>query len=351
MSNYLGFEPTEKENSYFFISYNNEDAERIGKILSVIREKYDIPFWYDYGIPYNSFWAEVIADRIKNSNGILMFLTNGVFNKGKKSYVYKEYKMAEELKKRISIVLVDDINSYEVPSSLLSWKIDIDDRQNIFAQNKDYKTLAIEIVKSLNHLLKQDEPRLIINGKKMESISRFDREKANLLMDRKSYDELLDYCMNYNSDPASQVIVGFCYENGYGVEQNYQKAIEWYIRAADQRYAEAQNMLGNCYYYGHGVEQDYNKMVIWYEKAAKQSYAVAQKNLGDCYMEGLGVLRNYNKAVEWYKKAADQGNKKAKKILDSITIEMHEKALEDGLNDLFNEIMNRNPIDKSHKNE
>ena len=43
------------------------------------------------------------------------------------------------------------------------------------------------------------------------------------------------------------------FANGWGVPQGYAKAVEWYRRAADLDYAEAQNNLGTMYEEGLGV--------------------------------------------------------------------------------------------------
>jgi len=47
---------------------------------------------------------------------------------------------------------------------------------------------------------------------------------------------------------------------------------------------------------GHGVKQDYNQAVKWYHKAADQGYAMAQDNLSIMYYEGLGVKQDFIKA-------------------------------------------------------
>ena len=109
-----------------------------------------------------------------------------------------------------------------------------------------------------------------------------------------------------------------CYYEGDGVEQNYEKAVYWYTKAAKLGDADAQNNLGNCYQNGEGVEQDYEKAVYWYTKAAKLGDADAQNNLGNCYQNGEGVEQDYEKAVHWYRKAAKQGNQEAQKRLNEI---------------------------------
>lgn len=109
-------------------------------------------------------------------------------------------------------------------------------------------------------------------------------------------------------DVDAQAKLGYCYLKGEGVAQNYEKAMEWSAKAAEQGNARGQSNLGWCYQKGYGVPQNDEKAVEWYAKAAEQGYATAQCNLGFCYERGIGIPENYEKAVEWYTKAAEQGD-------------------------------------------
>ena len=53
---------------------------------------------------------------------------------------------------------------------------------------------------------------------------------------------------------------------------------------------------------------DYDKALIWYQKAAEQGHALAQANLASCYTRGNGVPIDEKKALEWCQKSAAQGN-------------------------------------------
>ena len=70
--------------------------------------------------------------------------------------------------------------------------------------------------------------------------------------------------------------------------------------------------MGDCYTYGYGVEQDYEKAMSWYTKAAEKGNGWAQDNLGSFYEYGKGVEKDLEKAIYWYTKAAEKGNKHAK---------------------------------------
>jgi len=57
-------------------------------------------------------------------------------------------------------------------------------------------------------------------------------------------------------DARAQAELGFAYENGYGVPQNYIVAVIWYRRAARRGNATAQYLLGLMYDRGLGVHED-----------------------------------------------------------------------------------------------
>lgn len=84
--------------------------------------------------------------------------------------------------------------------------------------------------------------------------------------------------------------------------------------------ATAQNELGVLYTQGELVSQDYNKALEWYKKSANQGYADAQYNLGYLYEKGIGVQANEDKAIEWYQKAYHQGHTAAEHRLTMMFI-------------------------------
>ena len=116
----------------------------------------------------------------------------------------------------------------------------------------------------------------------------------------------------------AQCNLGVLYFCGYGVSKDYNEAAKWYRKAAEQGLASAQSNLGILYENGYGVSKDYNEAAKWYRKAAEQGLATAQCNLGKLYYYGYGVSQDYNEAVKWYRKAAEQGDAKAQLILGHL---------------------------------
>jgi TPR repeat protein len=109
----------------------------------------------------------------------------------------------------------------------------------------------------------------------------------------------------------AQKMLGDVYREGHGVDQSYEKAVEYYTMAAEQGYANAQYNVGVMYELGQGVEQSYEKAVKYYTMAVEQGDASAQFNLGRMYKNGEGVEQSYEKAVGYYTMAAEQGDAKA----------------------------------------
>lgn len=116
------------------------------------------------------------------------------------------------------------------------------------------------------------------------------------------YTEYIIYSMK--GDAEAQANLGHWYLD----DEDYEMAVKWLRKAAEQEHADAQFNLGRCYQNGLGVPQDYNEAVKWYQKAAEQGDASAQTNLGLCYLGGDGVPQDINKAIEWFQKAAEQGH-------------------------------------------
>lgn len=103
----------------------------------------------------------------------------------------------------------------------------------------------------------------------------------------------------------SQKKVGWCYQNGNGVNQSWEQALKWYIKASDNGNAWASAQLGWMYFVGKGCKLDRDKAFEYYMKGAEGGNAYAQMEVGDCYIYGNGVNRNERLGKEWLLKAAN----------------------------------------------
>lgn len=109
-------------------------------------------------------------------------------------------------------------------------------------------------------------------------------------------------------DAEAQYKIGDHYFFGIGVPQNYENAVKWYKKSAEQGCCWGEHNLALCYAKGTGIKKDaLNAFQLWL-RAAKQGHAPAQSNLGACYFYGMGTSVDHAEAANWYRKAAEQGD-------------------------------------------
>jgi TPR repeat protein len=68
-------------------------------------------------------------------------------------------------------------------------------------------------------------------------------------------------------DTLAYVNIGWFFEKGRAVKQDYQQAISWYNKGAAAREPNTMNNLGAMYERGLGVKKDQKKADYWYAKA------------------------------------------------------------------------------------
>lgn len=115
--------------------------------------------------------------------------------------------------------------------------------------------------------------------------------------------------------------LGVCYEKGEGVEKDIKKAFDLYDLAQQRNCVAAMNSIARLYEYGVGTERNIPIAMEWHAKAAEQGSAKDMFWLGKAYEFGNErVERNFSKAIHWYKKAAELDHKEAKEIISSTAL-------------------------------
>ena len=56
------------------------------------------------------------------------------------------------------------------------------------------------------------------------------------------------FCEFAERSVEAQFGLGWCYENGKGVDQSYEEAVKWYSRATEQWETDMKYSLGVCYF-------------------------------------------------------------------------------------------------------
>jgi TPR repeat protein len=112
-----------------------------------------------------------------------------------------------------------------------------------------------------------------------------------------------------NSKAAVQV--GWQYEYGKGVSQNFAEAAKWYREGAEHGNSRGQKNLGALYEAGRGVTEDWIVAAKWYQQSAAQGNAEGQAALARAYMFGMGVPQSRKDAIYWDQKAAAQGDEES----------------------------------------
>ena len=68
-------EPYKGDDCFLFVSYRHTDYEKIENILEYLSEK-GCRFWYDVGIDPGTEWADFIAGKLEQSDGVICFITD-----------------------------------------------------------------------------------------------------------------------------------------------------------------------------------------------------------------------------------------------------------------------------------
>lgn len=132
-------------------------------------------------------------------------------------------------------------------------------------------------------------------------------------------------------DVSAQRDIAAAY-SGYDVSDDdyidYQKSFYWYKKAADQGDSFGQYRVGSMYENGEGVSQSYQKAVEWYQKAIEHEFdeyhdddvgrRCAEEAIGRLYEKGCGVPQNYHKALELYQLAVKHGRWEAESCIKRV---------------------------------
>ncbi len=104
----------------------------------------------------------------------------------------------------------------------------------------------------------------------------------------KAWDRALTDCEKAASfgDAQSQNLVGAIYQNGWGTEVDYGKAMKFYKVAASQVHGDAIANVGYLYDMGLGVEKHADEAAFYYKRAMRYGSTTAEVNLANLMAKG-----------------------------------------------------------------
>ena len=106
-----------------------------------------------------------------------------------------------------------------------------------------------------------------------------------------------------DNDVKEQIKIGkYFYDKNRS--QDYEKALEWYLKAAEQGDEDSEYMVRLLY----SKLEDYNNLLKWCKKGIEQNQVDAKFTMGWLFFNGYGVEKNILKAKEWYEKAAEDND-------------------------------------------
>ncbi|PKU30135.1 protein sel-1 hypothetical protein [Limosa lapponica baueri] len=97
------------------------------------------------------------------------------------------------------------------------------------------------------------------------------------------------------------------YLYGRGVPVNYELALKYFQKAAEQGWVDGQLQLGSMYYNGIGVKRDYKQALKYFNLASQGGHILAFYNLAQMHATGTGVMRSCHTAVELFKNVCERG--------------------------------------------
>ncbi len=160
-----------------------------------------------------------------------------------------------------------------------------------------------------------------LNGYAVEE----DDDYADELFDDAGYNMLQQA---EDGDYRAQFWIAVCYSNGRGVVEDEDESQYWYSRAVEsierlivlgESEPEALYFLGLMYERGGGVPLNYAMAVEYFHEAVLMGENDSTLALGDAYSQGYGVEIDLNVATAWYESALDLGFESAEDRLEEIS--------------------------------
>jgi uncharacterized protein len=119
-------------------------------------------------------------------------------------------------------------------------------------------------------------------------------------------------------DPSAQMLYGMMISGLPQLNQTRDRAIPWFLKAAQAGAPYAQYQIGTSLLLGRGCQCDSTKGEIWLEKAAQSDQPDAQVSLAEYLLRDKSKGDSVAGAKVWLERAAKTGNGPAKLLLSAM---------------------------------
>lgn len=299
-----------------FISYSSKDVEIVTKVCDILKRE-SIDYWvaHENG-EFGGRYAATIIEEINKCKVFVVFISKA---SNLSTHVINEINSAVMRNKIIVPVMVDNVKL----SPAMEYYISSNHYIKYSEDGSFFSSLMKRISEILGRVVAQDaendsQEKQGENENLFARIEQGDPEAMcelgrryyagthgitkNLLQAFHYFKKAAD--LNH---PAAICNLGWCYEAGEGVEQDWRKAYDCYLKSAELNCAMAQYSLGWMYDNGVFVKKNKSVAMNWFIRAAENGQSMAQYKLGMAYMEGVCVDCDYIMANHWLMLAADQG--------------------------------------------
>ena len=313
---------------YAFISYSSKNRDMINSINRVLSDNHIHSWIAPDSIPAGENYASCINRAIKDCSCFVLLLTDDSQNS---IWVGKELERAIHYQKPIISIETKEIKLNDAFEFFLS-SVQFVKVKNFDSNDKELKKALSSILsftydnptKSTNETISvrfshetKSQSELNSISSKLQSLNP-DEEYYNLGRDyllgndklgiKQDFKQAFSYFLkaaDKYSHPSAQYCLGFCYDYGIGVDINTKKAKDWYELSASQKNTAALFKLGVFYEYNK-QNPDIDKAIKYYLLAADKDFPPAQHALGLCYYKGKGFFVDKNKAKEYFILASNQ---------------------------------------------
>ena len=338
--------PYEGKEPYIFISYAHADSDRVLPVLEFLSQK-GFRIWYDAGIEAGSEWPAYIEEHLSAAGAVLVFMSSA---SGESRYCKREIYCADELKKDILVVYLEEV-SLEPGLRFILRPLQAVFRSQFASDTAFAEALAeAKLLQScrgaVGAAIPDDSPEaLVARAERGDAEAMFALATAfnkgegaekdpvqALFWYRKAADlghaeaefqiathyekgtvVAKDLCAAFEwhcraaekGHPQSAYFLGNYYRNGPPAIRDDATALRWYRMAAEGGDFASMSTLAYFYQTGILVPRDPVMMLYWYRKGAESGDCLAALHLADCYRDGVGVKVDDNEALFWYRKAAE----------------------------------------------